>query len=31
LREIWKAAVEGSPVAQTVVRPTEIIPEFEAL
>jgi uncharacterized OsmC-like protein len=31
LREIWKAAVEGSPVAQTVVRPTEIVPEFEAL
>jgi uncharacterized OsmC-like protein len=31
LREIWKAAVEGSPVAQTVARPTEIIPEFEAL
>jgi uncharacterized OsmC-like protein len=31
LREIWQAAVEGSPVTQTVVRPTEIIPEFEAL
>ena len=31
LREIWKAAVEGSPVTQTVTRPTEIIPEFEAL
>jgi uncharacterized OsmC-like protein len=31
LREIWKLAVEGSPVAQTVARQTEIIPEFEAL
>jgi uncharacterized OsmC-like protein len=31
LREIWKAAVEGSPVAQTVARPTEIVPEFESL
>jgi hypothetical protein len=31
LRDIWKAAVEGSPVTQTVTRPTEIIPEFEAL
>ena len=31
LREIWKAAVEGSPVTQTVARQTEIIPEFEAL
>ena len=29
LREIWKAAVEGSPVTQTVARPTQIIPEFE--
>lgn len=29
LREIWKAAVEGSPVTQTVARPTEIITEFE--
>lgn len=31
LREIWKLAVEGSPVTQTVARPTEIVPEFEAL
>ena len=31
LQEIWKAAVEGSPVTQTVARQTEIIPEFEAL
>ena len=31
LREIWKAAVEGSPVTQTVARETEIIAEFEAL
>jgi uncharacterized OsmC-like protein len=31
LREIWKLAVEGSPVTQTVARQTEIIPEFEAL
>jgi hypothetical protein len=31
LRDIWKIAVEGSPVAQTVTRPTQIIPEFEAV
>lgn len=31
LREIWKLAVEGSPVTQTVARETKIIPEFEAL
>ena len=31
LREIWKLAVDGSPVTQTVARQTEIIPEFEAL
>ncbi len=31
LREIWRLAVEGSPVTQTVARQTEIIPEFEAL
>jgi len=31
LREIWKLAVEGSPVTQTVARPTQIIPEFEAV
>ena len=29
LREIWRLAVEGSPVANTVARATEIIPEFE--
>ncbi len=29
LREIWKLAVEGSPVANTVARATEIVPEFE--
>jgi uncharacterized OsmC-like protein len=29
LREIWQAAVDGSPVAQTVARPTQIITEFE--
>ncbi len=31
LREIWKMAVEGSPVTQTVVRQTQIIPEFQAV
>jgi uncharacterized OsmC-like protein len=31
LRDIWRIAVEGSPVAQTVARPTQIIPEFEAV
>ena len=29
LCEVWKLAVEGSPVANTVARATEIIPEFE--
>jgi uncharacterized OsmC-like protein len=29
LREIWKAAVDGSPVVQTVARPTNIVTEFE--
>lgn len=29
LREIWKAAVDGSPVTQTVARPTQIIADFE--
>jgi uncharacterized OsmC-like protein len=29
LRELWRLAVEGSPVTQTIARPTEIIPEFE--
>jgi uncharacterized OsmC-like protein len=28
LREIWKLAVDGSPVTQSVARHTEIIPEF---
>lgn len=28
LREIWKLAVDGSPVTQSVARQTEIIPEF---
>ncbi len=31
LREVWKAAVEGSPVTQTVARPTQIITDFEAV
>jgi hypothetical protein len=31
LREIWKIAVEGSPVAQTVARPTQIVADFEAV
>jgi uncharacterized OsmC-like protein len=31
LREVWRLAVEGSPVTQTVARPTEIVTEFEAL
>lgn len=31
LRDIWKAAVEGSPVTQTVTRSTPIIPEFEVV
>ncbi len=29
LQEIWKAAVDGSPVVQTVARPTNIVTEFE--
>lgn len=29
LREIWQAAIDGSPVTQTVARPTKIIAEFE--
>jgi hypothetical protein len=29
LREIWQAAVDGSPVTQTVARPTKIVTEFE--
>jgi uncharacterized OsmC-like protein len=31
LREIWTKAVDGSPVTQSVVRPTELHTEFEAL
>jgi uncharacterized OsmC-like protein len=31
LRDIWKIAVEGSPVAQTVARPTQIVADFEAI
>ena len=29
LREIWKLAVDGSPVSQSVIRNTEITTEFE--
>lgn len=29
LRDLWRMAVEGSPVTQTIARPTEIITEFE--
>lgn len=29
LREIWQAAIDGSPVTQTVARPTQIVTEFE--
>lgn len=29
LRELWRLAIEGSPVTQTIARPTEIITEFE--
>ncbi len=29
LREIWQAAIDGSPVTQTVARPTKIETEFE--
>jgi hypothetical protein len=29
LRELWRLAVEGSPVTQTIARPTEIVTEFE--
>ncbi len=28
LRDIWKLAVEGSPVTQSVARVTQIVPEF---
>lgn len=29
LRDLWRMAVEGSPVTQTIARPTQIITEFE--
>jgi uncharacterized OsmC-like protein len=29
LREIWQAAIDGSPVTQTIARPTQIITDFE--
>ena len=29
LREIWRLAVEGSPVTQSVVNPTTVATEFE--
>jgi uncharacterized OsmC-like protein len=29
LRELWRLAVEGSPVTQTIARPTRIVTEFE--
>ena len=29
LRELWKLAVEGSPVTQSVARETTILPEFQ--
>ena len=31
LRDLWKLAVEGSPVTQSVARETKIIPEFQAV
>ena len=31
LREIWKLAVEGSPVTQSVLRETKVTPEFESV
>ena len=31
LREIWKLAVEGSPVTQSVLRETKVTPEFEMI
>ncbi len=31
LQELWKAAVDGSPVTQTVARQTEIVRELEVL
>ncbi len=29
LRDLWRMAIEGSPVTQTIARPTEIVTEFE--
>ena len=31
LREIWKLAVEGSPVTQSVLRETRVTPEFQSV
>ena len=31
LKELWKLAVEGSPVTQSVARETKIVPEFQAV
>lgn len=31
LREIWKLAVDGSPVTQSVLRETKVTPEFEMI
>jgi len=31
LRDIWKLAVEGSPVTQSVARVTQVVPEFQAV
>lgn len=31
LKDIWKAAVDGSPVTQTVARPTEVVTEIEVV
>lgn len=31
LREIWKLAVEGSPVTQSVLRETKVTPQFEMI
>ena len=31
LREIWRLAVEGSPVTQSVVNPTQVNTDFEAI
>ena len=31
LREIWKLAVEGSPVTQSVMRETQVTTEFEVV